>query len=124
MRSVAMLKGCLPSALFLFLPGWLFAEDKPAAGLQPIKVVALTRTEPVLYEKDIEPILVNKCLFCHSGAVKEGKLDLANYESMLKGGKRGKSIVPGKSGESLLVKLAGKTEKPAMPPKGEEPLSP
>lgn len=100
------------------------ADDNPKKAVAPIKVVALNRTEPVQYEKDIEPILVNKCLFCHSGAVKEGKFDLGTYESMLKGGKRGKPIVPGKSAESLLVKLAGKTEKPAMPPKSEEPLAP
>src|SRR5205823_656494 len=67
---------------------------------------------------------VNKCLFCHSGAVKEGKFDLGSYEGLLKGGKRGKPIVPGKSADSLLVKLAGKTDKPAMPPKTEEPLTP
>ena len=50
-------------------------------GVQPIKVVALDRKEPVVYEKDIEPILVNKCFFCHSGNVKEGKFDMSTYES-------------------------------------------
>jgi WD40 repeat protein len=94
------------------------------ARLLPIPVVQLNRKEPVTYEKDVEPILVNKCQFCHSGAVKEGKFDMSTYELLMKGGKRGVPVVPGKSAESLLVKLAGKTQKPLMPPKSEEPLTP
>jgi WD40 repeat protein len=99
-------------------------DDKKAKAVQPIKVVALDRKDPVLYQKDIEPILVNKCQYCHSGAVKESKLDLGSYEGLIKGGKRGTAVVPGKSTDSLLVQLAGKTKKPLMPPKTEEPLTP
>src|SRR5262249_2978276 len=51
-------------------------------------------------------------------------LDLAAYESFMKGGKRGAPVVPGKSASSLVIKLAGKTRKPFMPPKSEEPLTP
>jgi WD40 repeat protein len=98
-------------------------DDKKANNIAPIPVVTLNRKEPVRYEKDIEPILVNKCMFCHSGPVKEAKLDMSTYESLMKGGKSGKPIVPGKSAECLLIKRAGKTEKPFMPPKGEEPLT-
>src|SRR5271156_1467983 len=122
----------LPMRYFLLSLGLLAgvvafarAADEPAKStVKPVDVVKLDRKEPILYEKDIEPILVNKCLVCHSGPVKEAKLDLSTYETLMKGGKRGKNTVPGKSGESLLVKLCGKTDKPLMPPKGEEPLSP
>jgi WD40 repeat protein len=99
------------------------AEDKKAS-VQPIAVVKIERKDPVTYDKDIEPILIKKCQFCHSGSVIEGKLDMSSYESLVKGGKRGQSIVPGKAGESLLVRLAGKSQKPLMPPKSEEPLAP
>jgi len=112
----------LPLALFLLLPGFSFAQEPK--GLQPIKVVVLDRKDPVLYEKDVEPVLINKCTFCHSGNLKEGKLDMGTFETLMKGGKRGKPIVPGKSDESLLYKLCGKTQKPAMPPKSEDPLTP
>jgi Planctomycete cytochrome C/Anaphase-promoting complex subunit 4 WD40 domain/WD domain, G-beta repeat len=112
-------------ALLALVPVWAFADkEKPKDKVQPIAVIALNRKEPVVYEKEIEPVLVNKCLFCHSGAVKEAKLDMGSYDTLMKGGKSGKPIVPGKSAESLLVKRAGKTEKPFMPPKGEEPLTP
>src|SRR5262249_36564823 len=65
-----------------------------------------------------------KCTFCHSGNVKEGKFDMGSFETLMKGGKHGKPIVPGKAAESLLVKAAGKTERPFMPPKTEVPLTP
>lgn len=101
------------------------ADDKePAKGNGPIKIIKLDRKEPVLYDKEIEPILVNKCMFCHSGNLKEGKLDMASYEVLVKGGKRGSPIVPGNSDQSLLYKSCSKSEKPLMPPKNEEPLTP
>jgi WD40 repeat protein len=114
----------LSLSLLTVLPALASAQEKKAKPVQPIAVVELKRTEPVLYDKDIEPILVNKCAVCHSDSIKEGKLDMGSYETLMKGGKRGAAIVAGKSAESLLVKLAGKTQKPAMPPKGEEPLTP
>jgi WD40 repeat protein len=91
----------------------------------PIEVVKLQRTEAVLYQKEIEPILKNRCFVCHSGPEKRGKLDLSTYETLIKGGKRGSPIVPGKSLDSLLVKLCGRTQKPFMPPLDEDnPMTP
>ncbi|HEY7423379.1 MAG TPA: c-type cytochrome domain-containing protein [Gemmataceae bacterium] len=109
----------------IVLPALVSAQEKKTPKpIEPIKVVELKRAEPVLYDKDIEPILVNKCTFCHADNIKEGKLDMGTYETLMKGGKRGVPIMPGKSADSLLVKLAGKTQKPAMPPKSEDPLTP
>src|SRR5438270_13987433 len=115
------------AAILVALPFTAFAADEkkePAKGNEPIKVIKLERKDPVLYDKDVEPILVNKCMFCHSGNLKEGKLDMATYESLVKGGKRGSPIVPAKAELSLLYKSCGKIEKPLMPPKNEEPLTP
>jgi len=100
-----------------------FAQGKKD-DLQPIKVVELKRQDPVSYEKDIEPIFYKKCITCHSGSVKEGRFDISSYEGLIKGGKRGTALVPGKADQSLLYKVAGRTTKPLMPPKGEEPLTP
>src|SRR5947209_4977498 len=69
--------------------------QEKGVSVQPIKVVALDHKEPVTFEKDIEPILVKKCSFCHSGNVKEGKFDMGSFETLMKGGKHGKPIVPG-----------------------------
>ena len=44
----------------------LAADDKKLP--PPIPVVKIDRKEPVAFEKDIEPILINKCQYCHSGS--------------------------------------------------------
>jgi len=61
-------------------------EKKKEQG--PVKVVDLKRTDAVSYEKEVEPIFYKKCITCHSGSVKEGNLDIASYEGLIKGGKR------------------------------------
>jgi WD40 repeat protein len=97
------------------------AKEQPPT---PVKVVSLDRKDPVDFDKDVRPILVKRCLVCHSGSVTEGGLDLGKHSSMLEGGGRGTALVPGKSAASLLIQLAGKTKKPFMPPKKEAPLTP
>jgi WD40 repeat protein len=91
----------------------------------PVAVIDLKRKDVVAYEKEVESIFYKKCIACHSGSVKEGNLDLASYEGLIKGGKRGSPIVPGKGSESLIIKLLSRTEhKPFMPPRGEPPVVP
>src|SRR5262245_3369314 len=117
----------LPPALLLttLLAIPAFAQEKKKdEPLEPIKVVALDRKDVLTYEKDIEPILADKCAYCHSGKIQESKFDMGSYEALMKGGKRGVAILPGKPMESLLIKLSGKTMNPAMPPKTEDPLKP
>src|SRR5688572_4844141 len=102
----------LASIVAVMATGVVVAQEKKPDPNEPIKVVTVDRKEPVAYEKDIEPILLNKCAVCHSGNVKEAKFDVSSYEEMMKGGKRGKPIEPGKSAESRLYHLSGKTQKP------------
>jgi WD40 repeat protein len=90
----------------------------------PIKVPDLKRTDPISYEKEVEPIFYKRCVTCHSGSVKEARFDIASYEGLIKGGKRGAAITPGKSETSNLFKLVTRQQKPFMPPKGEEPITP
>src|SRR5215207_9237517 len=97
-------------------------ENKKEVG--PIKEIKFERKEPISYEKDVEPIFYKRCTVCHSGNVKEGKLDISSYETLMKGGKRGDAVKPGKSQDSLLHKSIGRTGKPFMPPRGEEPITP
>jgi len=106
------------AAILVLIPGMALAAEKP------IEIIKLDRKDPVVYEKEIDPIFRNKCIVCHSGKELKGKFDASSYASVLKGGKSGSVIIPGKSADSLLIKLAGKTMKPTMPPKDEEPLTP
>jgi WD40 repeat protein len=99
-------------------------EEKRHKKEQIIPEEKLDPKMTVSFSKDIEPILVNKCAFCHSGSIKEGKFDLTSYDTMMRGGKRGPAVIPGKGSESLLLKVSRKLVRPYMPPKSEDPLTP
>lgn len=72
-------------------------------------------TQPIDYAKQIEPLLLEKCVACHNHTTRKGDLNLESHEALMAGGKRGAAIVPGKSDESLLVKMIEGTVKPRMP---------
>ena len=74
-------------------------------------------------------IFDERCIECHSTEETEGGLVLESHEALVKGGETGKSIEPGKSAESLLMKyLRGEVEKEGkkrfMPPGKREKLAP
>src|SRR3982750_3842480 len=92
---------------------------KESKDLPPIPTVDLKRSAPVDYAKDVEPVFAAKCFVCHSGNVTEGKFDMGTHAGVLKGGKRGPAVVPGKSGQSNLFLFASHAKKPVMPPRSE-----
>jgi WD40 repeat protein len=94
------------------------------AKAEPIKVAVPPRNQPVSYSREIADILEGKCTGCHSSALAENKLNIEDVAGMLKGGKRGPAIVPGKADESLLFKLAAHRAEPFMPPKDKKDQSP
>ena len=61
------------------------------------------------------PILHVRCLICHGRRTQEAGLDLRTRASILKGGKSGPAMVPGKPEESLLLQRIQAEEMP--PPK-------
>src|SRR5207237_7170995 len=96
------------TAVLLVLPALALAQEKKDPKLAPIPEVKLDRKDPVVYEKDVEPILANKCFVCHSGKEQNGKFDLSTYEKLIKGGKHGAPVVAGKAAESYLYKLCSR----------------
>ena len=62
------------------------------------------------------PILQLRCTVCHGTRKQEGGLDLRTTAAILKGGKSGPAIVPGKPADSLLLKRIHDGE---MPPRRE-----
>ena len=93
------------------------ADTKKAAektaGIKP-EVVKLGR--PVDFQRDIYPVLEQNCIACHNVAINEGKLVLEEIKDILKGGKRGASIVAKQPDKSLLYLVATRQKKPHMPP--------
>ena len=59
------------------------------------------------FVRDIKPILEGSCLQCHAGGQRMGEFVMDTRESVMLGGKSGPAVVPGKSGESLLIHLVG-----------------
>ena len=84
------------------------------AAIAPAARAADTAKPPAYAQ--VHAIFAKHCLSCHDAKEADGELVLESHESLLKGGDTGKVIVPGKAGESLLVRLIERTEKPFMPP--------
>src|SRR5437879_4479892 len=75
------------------------------------------------FARDVRPILVKHCTACHGAEEQKSGLRLDAGSLVHRGGDQGAGVVPGKSAESLLVKvLSGGGEIPRMP-LDEEPLS-
>jgi mono/diheme cytochrome c family protein len=79
----------------------------------------LSAADPkVDFAAEVQPIFAASCIKCHgAGDPKDpkkgpaGGLRLDDRAALLKGGRSGKAVVPGKSADSLLVKvLAGPTK--------------
>jgi len=100
----------------------LLAEDAPSPDVQrkPIAIAKIDRKTPVDFEKEILPILKNNCLACHNKTTTKAELILETPPDILKGGESGKVVVPKRSGDSLLLKIASHQVKPMMPPKNNK----
>ncbi len=64
------------------------------------------------FEADVLPVLNAHCLQCHGGVHQKNGLDLRTLSAVLKGGKSGAAVVPGKPAESLLWQKLEKDEMP------------
>ncbi len=76
---------------------------------------------PVDFDRDIGPLLAERCGSCHGSKRSESGLSLDSLAAALRGGDHGPALVPGKAGESLLMEVVtGRhAELARMPKKGE-----
>jgi mono/diheme cytochrome c family protein len=70
---------------------------------------------PDVTQHDIVPILLLRCAICHGARRQEGELDVRSHAGMLRGGKSGPALVPGKPEESLMLKKIQTEECPPRP---------
>ncbi len=56
------------------------------------------------YLRDVKPLLAQHCSACHGAKVHKAHLRLDTAAAVRKGGQSGPAIVPGKSGDSLLIR--------------------
>lgn len=90
---------------------------------------ASTPAAPVDFAAKIAPLFREHCIDCHGHDDPDGEFNLESFDALIKGGKTGKAIEPGKAEQSLLVKFlegrSGKTGKNKfMPPGKKEHLKP
>ncbi len=77
------------------------------------------------FKRDIQPLFAEKCYSCHGTEKQKGGLRLDRGKDALQGGDSGKVILPGKAGESILIRnVSGVDPDNVMPPKGKgEPVT-
>src|SRR5687768_7240214 len=56
------------------------------------------------FAEKVRPVLQAQCFACHGGKFKQAGLNLQTRETLLRGSDNGPVVVPGKAGESLLIK--------------------
>ena len=76
---------------------------------------------PLLFERNVRPVLAKHCLTCHGGGKTRANLDLRTVTSMLRGGDGGPALVRGQPEASPLIDLPAKGE---MPPGKKPKLTP
>ncbi len=87
--------------------GPLLAEDFSAEDLE-------------FFEKQVRPLLVEKCLQCHDAKQQKGGLRLDSRDAALKGGETGPSLKPGDADASLLIEAINyDPDGYQMPPTGK-----
>lgn len=96
--------------------GVLCADDAKKNEPKPIVPAEVKLGRPIDFEKDVYPILEAQCVACHNSAIPESKFNAEDVEGILKGGKRGPSVVPKDLEKSLLYQLASHSRGPVMPP--------
>lgn len=98
---------------FVLAPVW-----HPEKKLVPVE-------KALVFRDVVQPIFQNKCISCHNPDKIKGGLMLIDEQSVLKGGKDGKLIVPGQPQLSLLLQRIHlpDEEKKHMPPAGKPQLT-
>ncbi len=97
----------------------VLAED--AALIPAHDAIKVLKPGEVSFRDDIQPILHDYCVMCHSpggkGYAKSG-LDLTSYEGLMKGTKFGPVVIPGNSETSTFTKLLTGTNRGLKMPMG------
>ena len=121
MGALAWLAGVMTAAPEDTAKGGWHLSGKGASHLSGQRAPA--RGAMVDFERQVRPIIEDRCLECHSQDKRKGGLSLATYADALDGGRNGPAIRPGNSARSILIHRVTGAVEPQMP-KDEDPLTP
>lgn len=81
--------------------------------------------EAKVYDDVVQPVLQTKCYNCHNARKQKGGLRMDDPQFLLKGGKDGAVLLPGKADESEMLKrmLLPQSDEHHMPPKAKPQLN-
>ncbi len=96
-------------------------KEKDAAPVKDASAPVKLSADPLVYTEIVSPILERRCTQCHKESKSKGKFRMDTYELLVKGGKEGSGIEPGKSADSnILVRIHLPTDDDEhMPPEGK-----
>src|SRR5260370_26417610 len=84
-----------------------------------LPVHAADASNAEFFETKVRPVFVKNCYSCHTTSALGG-LRLDSLQSVIKGGKSGPAVIPGKAEESLLIQAVRQSnEALKMPPSGK-----
>ena len=98
----------------------LSAQAAPAPAVRPAPAAPV---DAGYFQREVLPILSQRCLGCHGVGNQLAKLDLRSHASTLKGGTHGAALVPGSAAKSLLNQFVSGARTPLMPPGGKLPAA-
>ncbi len=104
----------------IFLAHCTPGYNVPAASASDTLPSATTQSSQedfAFFESKIRPLLLQRCVECHSDDNPESELSLESRAGLMRGGKLGKAVVPTKPKESLLISAVNHDEFLKMPPK-------
>lgn len=111
-----------PTADLMTVARTATAPPPPPVAVSPRPV----RLKPgdVSFSSDVVPVLLTQCVNCHGERDPENDLRMTSLESLVRGGRAGPAVVPGKANDSLLIKkLRGVGIEGQRMPLGKPPLS-
>ncbi len=80
-----------------------------------------SQPEADFFEKQIRPILAERCFKCHGGEKTKAGLKLTSRATFVAGGDSGPAAVPGKPEQSLFIQAVRQQNDLKMPPNGKLP---
>ena len=121
--TICVIAGALVSAIALSAAADNPPKRRLALSRESASLLSQGQPRLVDFERQIQPIITDRCLECHSQDKRKGGLSLASYADALDGGRNGPAIRPGNAARSILIhRLTGAVE-PQMP-KDKDPLTP
>lgn len=119
LKKKVVLRLLLGMCLLLVVCGFIFMTDE-----KPVYIAIFHENEEISFNEEIRPILNTKCISCHGGVKQSGGFSLLFREEALRSNESSKpGIVPGKPGESEMIRRIKHHDPELRMPAKEEALT-